>query len=196
MALTVDQALASDAPRIAIFMRFGFATPVRLWVGGIGNCNAAIDATDGSGAIYSGVGQVVGMPALHELINAKAERVEFRVANVTADIVAIATGEASTIKGKSLNIGVGAFGDDWQLLANPTWIRRLVVDFLSTSLESTMDGQTRTLSISARSAFTGRRRPTLSFFTDAEQRARSADDRFCERTSIYSADTNKAWPVY
>lgn len=195
MGITVDQALASAAPRIGIFLRFGFATPVRLWLG-VGNANARIDATDGTGSVYSGIGEIVGLPALQQLINAKAERVEFRLANVTQDMIDIATGEAGTVKGVALNVGVGAFGANWELLADPTWVRRLVIDFLSTSIESTETGQVRTISISARSAFTGRRRPALSFFTDAEQKQRSADDRFCERTSIYSVETLKAWPVY
>lgn len=195
MAVTYDQALASSAPRIGIFLRFGFASPVRLWLG-IGNITATIDATDGSGATYSGIGEVVGLPALQQLINAKAERVEFRLSGVSQSAVSMATTEADDVKGIALNVGVGVFGADWQLVQEPTWVRRLIIDYLSTSTESTEAGQVRTVSVSARSAFTGRRRPTLSFYTDAEQRQRSADDRFCERASLYSSETIKAWPVY
>ncbi len=195
MAVTYDQVLASSAPRIGIFLRFGFDTPVRLWLG-IGNITAAIDTTDGTGAVYAGIGEVVGLPALQQLINAKAERVEFRLSGVSQTAVSMATTEADDVKGIALNVGVGVFGADWQLVQEPTWVRRLIIDYLSTSTESTEAGQVRTVSVSARSAFTGRRRPTLSFYTDAEQRQRSADDRFCERASLYSSETIKAWPVY
>lgn len=195
MAVTYDQVLASSAPRIGIFLRFGFDTPVRLWLG-IGNITAAIDTTDGTGAVYAGIGEVVGLPALQQLINAKAERVEFRLSGVSQTAVSMATTEADDVKGIALNVGVGVFGADWQLVQEPTWVRRLIIDYLSTATESTEAGQVRTVSVSARSAFTGRRRPTLSFYTDAEQRQRSADDRFCERASLYSSETIKAWPVY
>lgn len=193
MVLTVSQALASSAPRIGIFMRLHIAPIARLWLG-VGHCEAGIDADDGSGAIYKGLGEMLDVPAFQQLINGTAERIELHVSGVSQQIMALASSEADDVKGAPLYIGLGVFGADWQLLAAPTWLKRLTVDYLSIEQQGTRDGTIRTVSLSARSVFTGRRRPGLSFFTDAEQKARSSGDRFCEHVRRYSQGETKAWP--
>lgn len=192
---TLAQALASGSPRLGIFFRLGIVPPARLWLG-VGNCEAGIDAEDGAGATYNGLGEMLNVPAFQQLINGTAERVEFRLSGVSRRIAEMASSESADVKGVPLLVGLGVFGADWQLLADPTWLKRLTVDYLSVEQRGGREGAVRTISLSARSAFTGRRRPGLSYFTDAEQQARSAGDLFCNRVAAYSIDVQKAWPLY
>lgn len=192
----LDTALASTNPRVGIFLRLDLVGSVqRLWLG-VGDCEAGIDADDGAGATYHGLGELLGVPQFQQLVNGTAERVTFALSGVSASVVALANNHADDVKNVPLLVGIGVFGPDWQLLAAPTWLRRFVVDYLSVSQDPTDGEPIRTLSLSARSFLTGRRRPGLSFYTDRDQQALSAGDRFCERTPIYSQEVTKVWPRF
>lgn len=195
MVLTVDQALASGAPRIGVFFRLGITPPARLWLG-IGDCQAGIDATDGAGATYSGLGQILDVPRFNQLINGAADRVEFSLSGVSSQIVSLATDGADEVKQAPLLVGIGLFDPNWQLIAQPTWVRRFVVDYLGVSVEQDDNGFVRTVKLSARSFMTGRRRPNITYFSDHDQQALHPGDRFCERTAIYTNTTQKVWPRY
>lgn len=196
MSLTVAQALASQSPRIGVFFRLHLDPVVRLWLG-VGHCKAGIDATDGAGATYKGLGTMLNLPAFTQLVNGAADRVEFRLSGVPSEIMALASQEATDeVKGAALLVGVGVFDADWQLIAQPTWIKRYIADFVRVEMESATEGITRTVVLSARSFLTGRRRPGLSYWTDADQQALHPGDRFCERTALYSQETSKAWPRF
>lgn len=188
-------ALAGNAPRIGVFFRLMLDTPIRLWLG-IGDCEAGIDATDGAGATYSGLGELRNVPAFQQMVNGTADRIDFKLSGVSQRVATMASTEATDVKGVALNIGLGVFDDDWQLIDNPVWLRRLIVDFLSVDFAQDGEGLLYTVGLSARSIFTGRRRPGLSFFTDAEQQSRSAGDKFCEHTTRYQQNVDKVWPRF
>lgn len=192
----LDTVLSTTNPRVGIFLRLDLPDdPQRLWLG-VGDCKAGIDADDGSGAIYHGLGELLGIPQFQQLVNGTAERVEFRLSGVSASVVALANEHADEVKNVPLLVGIGVFDTDWQLLAAPTWLRRFIVDYLSVSQEPTDKEPVRTLSLSARTFLTGRRRPGRVFYTDRDQQALSPGDRFCERVAIYSQEVMKIWPRY
>jgi hypothetical protein len=187
-----DAALADARPRIGIYFRLMISPVARLWLG-IGDCLAGIDATDGvDGSVYRGLGAVLDVPAFQQMVNGAADRIEFKLSGVSQRVRDMAASESETVKGVALNIGIGVFDKDWQQIDDPTWIKRLEVDYLSLAGDAGM----RSVSISARTIFTGRRRPGLSYFTDREQQTRSAGDLFCARTALYSADYGKTWPQF
>jgi len=186
-----DAALASPRPRIGVYFRLMIDPVARLWLG-IGDCKAGIDATDGAGATYRGLGALLDVPAFQQMLNGAADRIEFKLSGVSARIRDMAASEADTVKGVALNIGIGVFDQDWQQIDQPVWIKRLLIDYLSVAGDAT----SRSISISARTIFTGRRRPGLSYFTDAEQQARSAGDRFCELAVTLTQTESKAWPRF
>lgn len=195
MTLTYAQALASPAPRVGIFFRLSVDPIIRLWVG-LGDCQAGIDATDGSGATYSGLGAMVNLPALAQLVNGAADRVSFNLSGVTQRIATLAASEQTEVRGVTLMVGFGLFDGNWQLIQQPTWLRRLTVDYLSVSRDQTGEQAVWTVSLSARSFLTGRRRPGLSYFTDDDQQARHSGDLFCKHATLYSQEVMKAWPRY
>ena len=198
---TFATAVASGAPRIGIFFRLELPSGhIRLWLG-VGDCPAAIDVTDNGGATYQGLGEIVNLPVFQQLINGAADRIELKVAGVSQRLLAMAATEADDIKGVRVLVGVGAFGPSWQLVAQPTWLRRFVVDYLSVEQAPLLDVKgsahaVKTIGLSLRTAFTGRRRPGLSYFTDEEQQARSPGDRFCEHVARYDREVSKVWPRF
>ncbi len=188
-----DDALAGGAPRVGVFFRLEIEPTFRFWLGA-GDCRAGIDAADASGSIYSGLGQIVGLPALQQLANGQADRVEFKLSYVSKNVASLASGEHADVKGALFRVGFGQFGGDWQLIQQPEWLKTFIIDYLSVECDQTQGDAIWTLSLSARSLFTGRRRPGLSFFTDADQQARHTGDTFCQRAVLYSVDVQKAWP--
>jgi hypothetical protein len=195
-----ETALASGSPRIGIFFRLGVimddGEPFRMWLG-VGHVRAGIDAEDDDGgAIYKGMGQMLNVPTFQQLVNGAAERVTFQLSGVPQEVVSLASGGANEVKGAPLAVGIGVFDAEWQLAGNPVWLKRFTVDFLSLQRQQAgAEEAIYTVGLSARSIFTGRRRPGLSFFTDEEQQRRSPGDRFCEHTRRYALQAGKAWPV-
>jgi hypothetical protein len=192
---TWPEGLASTQPRIGIFLRLEVEPMLRLWLG-VGDCRAGIDATDGAGEIYLGLGTVLDLPAFQQLVNGTADRLTIGLSGVDQRVGQMATVEADEVKNTVLRIGVGLFDADWQTIGAPRWLRRFVVDYLSVARGHVGERATWTVSLSARSFLTGRRRPGLGYWSDHDQQQRSPGDRFCERTSAYSADVQKAWPRF
>ena len=187
-----DAQLASAIYRLGIFIRIDGLSPVlRFWLG-IGDAVAIVDATDGTGATYSGLGQLLDVPAFNQVINGAADRFDVKLSGVSADVINMASTEADTIKGQPLNIAVGMFDKAWALIGNPSPLKRLVCDYVM--LEG--DAQRRTVGISARTQFTARRRPQIAFFTDEDQKRISSTDRFCESVARYNTGTVKNWPIF
>jgi hypothetical protein len=188
-----DDALRSGNPRVGIYFRLGITPPSRMWLG-IGDCRVGIDAEDGSGEIYYGLGEILNVPQFSQLINGTADRVQFKLSGTTQRVATLAAAEASDVKGVLLKVGIALFDEEWAVIESPTWLRTFVVDYLT--VERQQDGETATwtVSLAARSLFTGRRRPGLSFWTDNDQQTRFPGDRFCERALLYSVDNTKAWP--
>jgi hypothetical protein len=54
----------------------------------------------------------------------------------------------------------------------------------------------RTIGLSCGTRFTGRRRPSLSYFSPQDQEARYPGDLFCNLVGRYAHGFNKAWPQF
>ncbi len=194
-------ALASDTQRIGIFFRLATDPVVRLWLG-VGDIEPGANAYDATNETYSGLGQLMDVPALQQLVNGVADRVTFHVSGVTAEASAMAAGEANLVKNKAVAVGICLFGADWRQLGIPIWIWRGTADFVTRQQQSSGSGSqgdpvmiTRVVELSVGSLFTSRRRRGLSYLTDHDQQARHPGDRFCERTALM-AGTNKVWPTF
>jgi hypothetical protein len=194
-------ALDGGSFRIGFFFRLATDPVVRLWLG-VGKIAPGVNAIDLTGAVYTGFGEIVNVPAFRQLINGQAERVEFTLSGVSEQIIQIASQEdAPNVRGKDCALGFALMGNTWQLLGPIRWIRRYTADFLAvrqTLTDNPDQPIVRTVTLSVGSLMTGRRRPGLSYFTDQDQRRRSAGspvDRFCERTVLYTQERRKSWPT-
>lgn len=197
LPLTDDEisVLESDTQRIGIFFRMATTPIVRVWLG-VGDIRPGANAYDASDELYSGLGQLIDVPALSQLINGVADRITFHVSGISSETMALAAA-GSNVKGASVAIGVALFGAQWQQLGPPKWLFRGRADYVTVQQQSDPQnrGVTRVMELSVGSLFTGRRRRGLSYLTDADQQARHPGDKFCERTVLYS-EVQKVWPTF
>ena len=190
--------MAGSTLRPAFFLRVAPTTgPVlRCW-SGVGDYDVPLDAVETQGGIYLGMGLLSGIPTLSGLINGVAERIEFVLSGVSAEALSMADDESEDIRTARTNIGLTFLGPDWQPIGGMGWIWQGEADVVTPSREADTEGRiTRRISLSVGSAFTGRRRAALSYFSNNDQQRRSADDRFCERTPLYAPANVKVWPRY
>lgn len=180
--------------RASFFLRLDSDTPVRAWAG-IGDFVLPVDTIEVDGGTYKGVGILNDIPSFQQLVNGIAQRVEFSMSGVDDQIAALADEEASEIRSKRVNVGLQFLDEEWQPLAPIIWVWEGEADVIRKSSVSSPDFQRiNTITLSVGSLTTGRRRPSLSYFTGAQQRRRSADDAFCDRTGLYSQGSEIKWP--
>ena len=195
-AAAAEAQMAGSVVRPAFFLRVGSATPLRVW-SGVGDYPVAADAVETIASTYLGLGALAGLPALSGLINGVAERVEFTLSGISAQALSMADDESVDIRGSQANIGLTFLGADWQPIGGMGWLWQGQADVVRPSRRASADGQvTRSVSLSVGSAFTGRRRAALSYWSNNDQQMRSPTDRFCERTPLYAPANVKVWPVY
>lgn len=191
--------LESDVQNIGIFFRLETDPVVRLWLG-FGDIEPGINAYDLTGAEYLGFGEIQNVPAFNQLINGKAERVEFTMSGVSGEILAIASGgDSEQVKGKRVAVGFAVMDANWALLGSIKWSANYSADYLAITQQLSADPAqpiVRTVTLSCGTLLTGRRRPSFSYFTDQDQQARFPGDTFCERTPIYANGFNKTWPRF
>jgi hypothetical protein len=190
--------LAGGAVRAGVFVRVATApTLIRVW-GGVGEFAMAADLVeDADGALYLGFGELGGLPAINQLINGLAERVDFRLAGVaiTPEIARLASSEAAVIVDAEVNLGFLVLGPDLQPVSPMAWVWNGVADNLTVERQDAGSGQViRSISLSVGTAMTGRRRPKPEYWTDSFQRERSPDDGFCGFVAAYNQGTTKVWP--
>lgn len=192
-------ALEGDVQNIGVFFRLETDPIVRIWLG-IGPIEPGINVLDSTGAVYQGAGELAPVPAMKQLINGAAQRVEFTASGVAGEILAIASGgDSEQVKGKRCSVGFAVMDGQWQLLGPVKWVQTYTADFLGISQDITEDPNNpvvRTVSLSVGSLTTARRRPSYSYFTNQDQQARFPGDRFCERTPLYATGFQKAWPRF
>jgi hypothetical protein len=180
--------------RRSVLMHIATDTPVRAWTG-VGTFPHPGDAVDATGGDYLGLGEMQDIPALQQLVNGVASRVELSLSGVDDRIVALADADAADVRSKIVSLGLQFFDEAWQPLGDTLWIWDGEADVIRTDTVSGPDFvRSRIVTLSVGSITTGRRRPKLNHFTRAQQRRRSSDDAFCDRTGLYSADTELKWP--
>lgn len=190
-------ALRGGSVREGVFFRLDWEpTPIRLWLG-IGNCRVASNALDEDGATYRGLGELVEVPILQQLINGVAARVTFRVSGISEQTSVVASTELPDVQGRLCAMGICLFGSDWRQLGVPKWLFRGIADFSTVNQEAGEDGGfVRSIELSVGTLFTGRRRRGLSYLTDRDQQLRHPGDKICERTVLYSSEVTKVWPRF
>src|SRR3990172_760179 len=91
------ETLDSDTQRIGIFFRMATDPVCRFWLG-IGDFNAAAHAYDANEETYQGLGLLLDVPALQQLINGVAERLVLRVDGISEKTAVLASADSSAVK--------------------------------------------------------------------------------------------------
>lgn len=198
------QRYGAAAAKLCIFTLFkliqgdGPAGWLRAW-SGAGDFPVDAGLIDTTGGIYTGAGDVVGLPVLSQLINGVADRVEFILSGASPTVLALADSEADTVRGAAVHVGLVALDEDLQALSQPLWFweGRADVPRVARTSQVAEDGAsivTRSVSLSVGTLFTRRRRPRAAYFTGVDQRRRSPTDKGCDRANKYNLGATRKWP--
>lgn len=191
-----DPDVLAAAKRLGVLLRVGTSPAIRLWSGAVRDLAIPSGGAEpDDGAVYQSMGLLTGIPELGAALNGEAERVEFALsgAAVTGEVAALAQDSAAGIRGVSVDVGLVLFDDAWQLVPPVYWLWSGTADSIGVERSGDAQSPTRTLKLSAGNVFTGRRRPSLGYFTDIDQKRRSADDAFFDQVAKYSRGTTKVW---
>lgn len=188
---------ALGAPRYSLFMHLVTSTGVvRAWTG-IGDYALPADDVDEDGGTYLGIGLLGDIPALRQLVGGTAERVEFTMNGVDPVTFGLADQDADTVRSAPVHIGILFFDGEWQAAGEIAWLWSGTADSPAVNRDAGEDGATvRRVTLSVGTVFTDRTRPQLGFYTPGDQKRRSPDDTFCDRTPAYSVESTVTWPRF
>jgi hypothetical protein len=190
--------IAGSAVRPGIFLYLAMATPMLLW-GGVGDMDLPEDLVLMSAMKAQGMGELVDIPPVQQLVNGLAERIDFTLSGVSANILALASGDAPEVRGSPCSLGFMVFGSStdtvgaWQPLSPVSWMWDGVCDVVkgATGPVDEQGDRVRSVSLSVGSLFTARKRSSIAYWTDAEQRKRSPDDSFCDHVAALNSGVTK-----
>lgn len=179
-----------------LFLVFSSPTPIRVWTG-LSNYQLAADDTDTEGGLYLGLGWLQGIPAVSQLINGAAERVEFTLSGVDAAVVALADSEAPGLRNADAFMGLMLWDSLDQPLGAPKWLWEGTSDSPRVaSTPSDKDGSPiRQVTLSLGTPMTRRRRPDLAYWTDIQHQVDRPGDTFFSQVPLYNSSTTVRWPA-
>lgn len=177
--------------RRSILFRLGSDPAAYLW-SGVGDLELPANAIDGAVTIYRGAGKLLDVPELEQLINGTADRLDVSISGVSVEATRLALEDAPSVKGASVHIGAAYFDKHWQLI-EVEWLALLRADTLLVAGQQADRGRSRTLTLSIATDFTDRSRAPVAFFTDPDQRRRSADDRIFDHVSGITQGTSRSF---
>lgn len=162
------------------------ADPVAWVWSGHGDLDVAADAIDPAGARYLGAGALLDIPALKQLVNGAADRLDFILSGVSAATLRLAQEDSASVKNALVLIGEQDFDTAWQIDGPPRWVWRGYADIMVTDSQEAPQGRQRTIKLSVRAADTFRSNPLPSFYTDHDQRRHSPDDAIFSHVALIS----------
>lgn len=188
--------LRSGELTIVPVMYIATPTPVRI-AATFGGGLVAANQVDATGGDYLGIGTLNDLGGLTNLINGAASRADFSLSaygEQGAELAAAFDADTDDLEGSEVNVGFVVQDADLVTVGDPFWIWCGVVDTTSSTKEAGNEaGPKRTISIGVGSTFVKRKQGRATYYTDSEQRQRSADDDFCLNVRGYMNETTKPW---
>jgi hypothetical protein len=184
---TAKARLAGESVAPAVFFRLdaGAAGPLRYWLGDFEFPFTADGVVEVANCTYSGLGEIVqDLPALGQLLNGQAEKLEFTLNGVAAEVLALALADKDTIPGAAINIGFCMLDADLQACTPVAWVAALEAQTVRVGRPRADDDPTRTVSLVATTVFSIRQQSQVSYYTPQDQKRRSSDDTFCDRKPL------------
>lgn len=179
------------AYRESIVVSVACDPPVLIW-SGFGNLVLPADAVLPIPSIALGGGELISVPDFQQLVGGTAERLDIAFSGVDEETVRLALEDAPSVRNARVDVGTIQFGADWQV-ASVEWENTFEARSLSVS-RPRVEGNgtaTRAITISIAHGSTTRSRAKLSFFTDADQRHRSATDAIFSHVAGINAGTSR-----
>lgn len=176
--------------RESIVVRIACDPPALLW-SGLGLLPLPADNVIPEDAFALGGGELVSVPDFQQLIGGTAERLDFTVSGVNEETLRLALEDAPSVRGARVDVGTVQFDDAWQA-QGVEWESVFEARSLTVSRAQGQDGSAnRTITLTIVQGSTTRSRAKLAYFTDADQRRRSADDAVFSHVAGLNAGTSR-----
>lgn len=176
--------------RESIVVRVDCDPPALVW-SGLGNLEIPADIVIPETSIALGGGELIDVPDFQQLIGGTAERLELTFSGVDEETLRLAMEDAPSVKGARVDIGTVQFDQDWQLVG-VEWENVFEARSLTVSRgQRSGDTIVRSISLTIVQGITTRSRAKLAFFTDADQRRRSATDAIFSHVAGINAGTSR-----
>lgn len=165
--------------------------PARVW-SGVGPLVIPADIVEAAPATYLGAGELLGVPDFQQLLNGVAERLEISVSGVSDETLRLALEDAPDVANAPMYVGRVDFDANWQII-DVEWEATFRCDCLTVESQAGNGTRIRTLKLSVGTDDTGRSYAPASYFTDADQRLRSATDKIFDHVARISRGTERVF---
>lgn len=173
----INAQLAGQVVRVDALVEFTFvSSTIRLW-----NGFGSLQTSDGK--TWEGIAGLGSISGIEQSINGAAPAQTFTVSGVDSRFAAIAKGEQAEYYRQPVVTYLQFFDEDWQTLDAPFAVAARQMDTIKARREQTDNGPVYTVSITAETPFTTRRRPAHGFYTDRDQQQRFPGDLGLERVA-------------
>lgn len=187
LSTTVAAAAAGRTVRVALLVEFDFADGVSRLHDGIG------PVTTNDGRTFDGVGELGNVEGLEQALSGSAPQATFTLSGVSPAFIARAKDGADLVKGRIVSVMLQFMDVTTEaVLDTPVVVWTGIMNVMTYT--ATGPGQ-RSITVSAESPFSGRRRPAFALYTDRDQNARHPGDRGLEQVASLVNKTIR-WPTY
>lgn len=184
---------------LGLFFRLDTSPALHLWFG-VSDVPAAIQSIDVAGTIYNGGGWIADVPdALEVLLNGTADRADWTLSGIPADLTANLAATAPSVVGKRCDFALAPLDARWQLITQPQSLWVGTADFWAEEQppqEDVTKPKLRRLTLSTMTGDTSRALPYFATWTDRDQRNLSPTDAFCGRVTRYYPGQIVRWPRF
>lgn len=187
--------LRGDQPNLAMFFRAELRTETIRLFAGFGDFPVPAGGLEADDAVYTCVGRWGGaLPDFDWLQNGQVQRIDLRLA-ADLETALIYLRERNTVIGARAAFGYGVLDERFKLAGPVHWRRRGVLAEPKLSRQRTQPSVwERALGVTLMAGPVARRRPEHTYYTGPDQRRRSPDDAFCDRTALYAVQSTRPWP--
>ena len=190
---TIAAKLGGRTIGAALLCHMDFRLTLRRWWTGFGTL-------DVGGHEWLGTGEMIQIEGLEQAIGTTAPRTTFTLSGVDPEIVSLARNASDRVKDRQCVVYIQFFeitptsGDvqPWSPLDEPYAMASLIMDQMTYAAEGPAQ---RSITLTAESIWTGRRKPAYGRYTDRDQNARFPGDRGLEQLPDLVQKTIR-WPVY
>lgn len=188
--------LRGPQPNLACLLRMNLpGGTIRLYAG-FGDFPVPPGGMETEGGVYTCVGRWGGdLPDFDWLMNGQVQALDLQLSGVDVETARSYLYERDTIIGAPAAFGWAVLDERFKLAGPVHWPRWGYLAQPRLSRSRTGPAQwTRTLGVSLMCGPVQRRKPTHTYYTGPDQRRRSPDDAFCDRTPLLNVQSTRPWP--
>lgn len=190
---TIAAKLAGREVSAALLCHMDFRLEPKRWWTGFG-------PLDAGGQTWLGTGELIQIDGLEQPIGTVAPKTTFQLSGIDPSLVTLARQASDRVKDRRCTVYLQFFDltpDDasvqpWSTLDQPFAVWSGMMDQMSYSAQGPAQ---RSITLTAESLWTNRRRPAYGLYTDRDQNARFPGDRGLEQV-VDLVNKTIRWPVF